>query len=1569
MAAMLSNTLSDVVFYSFGDYYYCDWSDLVAMFLDLFSVPHSKDLTWPLQVQPIFIWVPTPLMFKRGWDALMPHLTDADWAATTVAIFAERLRLIRDTKLSEAEKGLFSIRPSDLEQVAEPFSLFSVNWPFSEYGSSQWAMWLTWDVGSVAAYETGAVGVATFLYHYTGNSFDCPSMCMGSMFQNTLSQLANWLAVTNGASVADAVNINASEMQLRIAAAQVASLLRRCLLPAVVRQHRQLGFNRMTYLQTALQFGANTINNSSNSWILDTMTASLPQTCPALSALIGVQHTVWNQSLQSLLRRLEAARQNISNPEGLTVGLDTAVSLEAYLVSRIGVVEALLAEYPDAAERLRIVLSNSYSDQGLPPLLRIIRQGDSSSNSSSAEIGTAAGFKQQATIVMASDSYLGIRTDALLLESASAGSTNIVKLVLMGSTIQKPTRRSNAVSLSILFDQGSKLLQVDPQFHFVSKHLTTGLERALGIAACEAMGYDPSAFVLPLDQLAKGITDRNADLFDFAKYAMHPATKKKFPSKAIPGPRARPYGCREGLMETADTAASVFALLGLPDDKGDATAPPFSARSVWKLCERAHRDYFSFDPEMVSAATEAVIYGTISHFLKYQWGPCCDGKNAAADTPKYLVVGNSDHINGLSEVCLKLEARCVRDSNHHSDLDAIPGAQARWAASNPAGAAAAALESSMRDKRTGDDQNGDEAKRVRTDAVPLDWHTSAHMASKANGFHFGHLIYDLRDMERDAIKKGLIQEKFAPEINLFGLVVRKVCGNDKRIAEIKKFAPSAKVHFDGPIELMPQAVKELYKAINPALYKADSRGPPPGGASQRRDSKKTGRGGRGGRGRGRQAAGAVLALMPPAVTPTATATFTSGPPPARDPAAAEPAIAAQHALSPRAVSSQKPALSHLRLASSAPPPPGAQDGEEARTLEHRPWAVRAVDAIRAGTGNVYNGFTSPRKATGYLTFLMVSCLLADPAAPNFLLIGDKSGKLMSHLQRRGFRPLCVDPQGCQEPGLAYKGFAEDIAYSRRWRGAIISTPCDDDAWCGSQYFQVKKENGTHYWSLYLSVFCWCIPADAVLFEHPLTILVPMWRQSHQLVHPYYFGADDDGRCLKKTTLLWLRGWKLVRATNVMQGTPVDHKHAIMDFDPVSRTQRRSDFTWNMAEALVDQCNPDTIIEGAVQPDLAVELIILADNYAKKYGAAALPFGHSNMQGLFPPVVNYSPSQMHRKQIRADAEAACARPTPMWPPTRFAHPAGDGKVVNTSGLAAIDGLLCKRTSAVQDAARSVALPPTPDPTPAEAPAIDSVSLASYASDSEAETGEDAVYELRARLQAAQQLVEGLSHNNKSRARQGALTSSLHARGARVVEDQHKHWFSEAYAAATLSNVTPTLALHARSAVSPALPKHNSSAPGDAAVADALVKVEERGEHSASGDLPSARPPHSIPPRKRQAEPDTPAHGAQSPEVGRPNPRRLKVHFAPVPAAGPQAPERHTTLLQGAMKGAGATPQGAMPIVCGARMSTSCSARMSAPCSLPRGKQYPLAGTDMCESCTLCMETPCRRPHEPIMFTPA
>ena len=566
-----------------------------------------------------------------------------------------------------------------------------------------------------------------------------------------------------------------------------------------------------------------------------------------------------------------------------------------------------------------------------------------------------------------------------------------------------------------------------------------------------------------------------------------------------------------------------------------------------------------------------------------------------------------------------------------------------------------------------------EQKRPRLDAVEVDWFKAAPLQSKPDGFHFGHLVYNLKGMEADAIKSGLISANVAHEVNLFALVVRKVTGNDKRIHEVKKFLPGAIVNFEGRSEDWQKSIQLLYSKINASFYKRDTRQSTQDRSyGDRQTGKGSGKGkGNKGKGNGGRAAAGLLALMPPAAESASTNSSKSLAVHLRlDVDDSVPSVA----LNPRHLAScpflDKPTLPISRVM----PPSAYAPPIVAKAL---PWPVQVVNAIKKGTNLLYSGFERIQagraaKTTGYLTFLMLSCLLADPAAPNFLLIGDRSGRLMSQLQRKGFRPLVVDPQGCDQPGLVYKGFAEDIAYSRRWRGAIVSTPCDDDALCGSQYFDLKTKNGTHYWGMYLSAFCWCIPADALLFEHPLTVLEKTWRRAHQTVHPYYFGADDNGNCLKKTTLLWVRGWKLIRATNVMQGTPFDYKHAIKDFDPVSRTHRRSEFTWNMAIALVDQCNPDTIIEGAEQPSLSVELALLANNYAKIYGVEALPVGHSNMQGIFPPAVNFTQSQRHRQKIFADAVAHSGRRTPEWPPSLFANPNGDGSVIDVSTVIVPDG---------------------------------------------------------------------------------------------------------------------------------------------------------------------------------------------------------------------------------------------------------------------------------------------------------
>ena len=71
MASRLAATLSDVDFYEYNGWWYCDWSDIVAILLDLFKLPHHKDSSWPPgAVKPILEFIPDPLMFQRGWAAL-----------------------------------------------------------------------------------------------------------------------------------------------------------------------------------------------------------------------------------------------------------------------------------------------------------------------------------------------------------------------------------------------------------------------------------------------------------------------------------------------------------------------------------------------------------------------------------------------------------------------------------------------------------------------------------------------------------------------------------------------------------------------------------------------------------------------------------------------------------------------------------------------------------------------------------------------------------------------------------------------------------------------------------------------------------------------------------------------------------------------------------------------------------------------------------------------------------------------------------------------------------------------------------------------------------------------------------------------------------------------------------------------------------------------------------------------------------------------------------------------------------------------------------------------------------
>ena len=167
--------------------------------------------------------------------------------------------------------------------------------------------------------------------------------------------------------------------------------------------------------------------------------------------------------------------------------------------------------------------------------------------------------------------------------------------------------------------------------------------------------------------------------------------------------------------------------------------------------------------------------------------------------------------------------------------------------------------------------------------------------------------------------------------------------------------------------------------------------------------------------------------------------------------------------------------------------------------------------------------------------------------------------------------------------LRYKGFAQDILFTRHWRAVYIFLPCDDDALSGSQYFPEKVANGTHYWFQFLCVSAFHASADAAFLEHPTTKLEKLWCKASQTIQPYFFGLHSStywGDVARwKTTKVWVRGWELIKATfSPGPDIPiVDVTHRLKVFDPLERSMQRSELCWGMSDGLVQQLNPNTIV--------------------------------------------------------------------------------------------------------------------------------------------------------------------------------------------------------------------------------------------------------------------------------------------------------------------------------------------------------------------------------------------------------
>ena len=1238
------------------------------LMMDNLDIPsdQNKDAGWHKDAYSMVSHMIGPTRLGVALAAVLPLLDEEkDFTPTTTRIFSDRIA----RKLVNAPPSVrdaFRVQSADFIFLPDYIPAHFGNFHNTQLEKLQYVTGLLYEQGSLAANHTGKLSVARFICHFTGPFMDLTARDNGSPFVHVFLALEQW-AREAAPFPASAYDLHtATPMQLACTGAALADALRYCVVPAHAFQSREFGFARMSWLSTCLRFGSCMLNGTSTSWMVDMITPQLELTAPNVAKLIGATPDTWGGPLSHVLRQIERVRRP-EQAQHLIIDLDTVTSLELFLEQRSTMLRHLIDEYPDNALRVKAIVSGTLGGQSILKQPVLVDHTATAGQSFAAQ---AAHIKQQA-------SYMDIKRDIKSLWACNSPATDIIQLCLIGSSTTAPKRRSNAVIITLLLEH--KWSHIDPDLAWLNQLLDDNFPPLLGKVVNRALDF-PDTKVVNLAELASIIRGAGDSFkpaqFNLSKLAVQPCKQKRFPAsdhKFI----EHPYRTEAGLNETKEVACDLFRLLGCVDDEGEATAPPLSPRSLWSILTKFIRQYSPIDEKVVMDTAEALMLGTLSQYFKYGFGPLHDGKSANAAPPKFLLATStgdwSSYLgikNGLDRLLLEQESKriCTAD---------MPGARflAGFSASSsttPKRALddvdsysdRAKWRKEEEDKKREESRKQEEPRKKEEERKQQEKKaeegrqqmlTDSLKVDSKGAFWIGNRGYDLPSMKAFVVKEKLTDGNVVDTINFASLVLRKCV--QERVKDAKALFPAATITFDYEnFYDMPPDLRNLYVKVAVSQYRIRGDGPS-GGHRQTKDKGGGGGGGgdkqqggrhgggggiRGGRNGGSPPANlGLFSIMVDGVE--AVRSRFSG-------SHRDSDMPSQRQQEPSKQGAEGGVQSSTVLQRS--PAPARPHNKKAAPQSDAHWPTQVEKVLLAGTGVKFEGFS--RTGTGsYLTFLMVSCLLADPCAPDMLVIGGYSGKMSNSLHAKGYKPLLVDPKGSQLPGLTYRGFAEDVAFTRRWKGVIILTPCDDDALSGSQYFDKKIANHTHYWSQYLSVFCFCIPADAALLEHPLARLEQTWRPAHQTVQPYYFGTDDDGLTSKKTTRFTIRGWPLVKATNLQPGDHIDRRHRLKIFDPVKRSERRSEKPWSMFDALADQCNPDTIIPNSWQPDLGEELRLFDANYAKLYGEHTLPAGHGNMEGLFPPSWLDTSTTGHRNQIYQQAHAASGRPVPKWPPTLFA----------------------------------------------------------------------------------------------------------------------------------------------------------------------------------------------------------------------------------------------------------------------------------------------------------------------------
>jgi len=121
-------------------------------------------------------------------------------------------------------------------------------------------------------------------------------------------------------------------------------------------------------------------------------------------------------------------------------------------------------------------------------------------------------------------------------------------------------------------------------------------------------------------------------------------------------------------------------------------------------------------------------------------------------------------------------------------------------------------------------------------------------------------------------------------------------------------------------------------------------------------------------------------------------------------------------------------------------------------------------------------------------------------------------------RERGHEAYSADLQECSggHPEWHLQGDVLE-QLDKGWDLMIAHPPCTHLACSGAAWFEKKRKDGRQQQGIDLFMAFANANINKICIENPVGIMSSVWRESDQIIHPYYFGDE-----FQKTTCLWLK---------------------------------------------------------------------------------------------------------------------------------------------------------------------------------------------------------------------------------------------------------------------------------------------------------------------------------------------------------------------------------------------------------------------------------------------------------------